>query len=198
MDWAQSQFFRPCSCLQPTQCCIFGHLLCLPKRDDFSNLDWDVWRPSLIPPCLLLMPVNPPNSISSFVRDGIHKPSLKIQDTRSVYPSCTQDQTCHSLDWQSSLVPEWLVSGSWIDYWLLLTVKTTPSWFNPGMLMTHVHLNIWLSGKEDSLRASLFTFHSWWNKCCAVFWSQRVQHILTPAALAVWFYRRSQKQQSPE
>lgn len=47
---------------------------CLSKKGLFFSLDGDVWRAPLIPPCLMTTPLNPTNSISPFVRDGIHKP----------------------------------------------------------------------------------------------------------------------------
>lgn len=44
------------------------------KRAWLFSLDGDVWRAPLIPPCLMMTPLNPTNSVSPFVRDGIHKP----------------------------------------------------------------------------------------------------------------------------
>lgn len=65
---------------------------------------------------------------------------------------CNQDPIFHSLDWRCRVVPKWLES-SWIDYWLLLTVKTH-SWLTPAFKWSLPYLQ-----KEVLTYKSLF-------QCC--------------------------------
>lgn len=106
-------------------CCDRHSLLVCSKEGLWSSLDGDVWRASLIPPCLMLTPLNPTNSISSFVRDGIHKPFFE----GSIFQECVHGLavawTRHSFPWIDGLV--WHLSGHYSinfveqiidDYWL--------------------------------------------------------------------------------
>lgn len=81
---AQSSGPAAVSVRRSAVCCDRHSLLVCSKEGLRSSLDGDVWRAPLIPPCLMLTPLNPTNSISSFVRDGIHKPFFE----GSIFQEC--------------------------------------------------------------------------------------------------------------
>lgn len=96
-------------------CCDRHSLLVCSRRGLWSSLRGDMLRASLKPPCLLLTPLNPTNSISSFVGDGIHKPIFD----GSIFQECVQlsfslhvARTRHSIPQINSLI--WHLSGQYL------------------------------------------------------------------------------------